>query len=108
MITSTATGDDGIAVAMGLSAALARLGLRVMFVEGDVQAPRLSTQLGLDDGSFVGLTSVVAGRDTPRAAATTIDAETLRPLTGFSAASAFDLLPAGVPVTDRRRVASVT
>ena len=66
MVTSATPQDGKTSVSIGLGAALAELGQRVIVVESDLRRPRFAEYLGLPPSSE-GLSTILAGESTPPA-----------------------------------------
>lgn len=79
MITSPGPQDGKTSVSLGLAAALAELGQRVVVVEGDLRRPRFADYLGLPPGG-AGLSSLLVGVASPPEALIEVVAATHRPL----------------------------
>ena len=78
MITSSGPQDGKTSVTLGLAAALAAIGQRVIAVECDLRRPRFADYLGLPPAAD-GVSSILAGRIAATAGLVSIDAGTYRP-----------------------------
>lgn len=79
MVTSPGPRDGKTSVSLGLAAALAELGQRVVAIECDLRRPRFAEYLGLPAAGR-GLSSILAGDAAPPAVMVDIDAATQRAL----------------------------
>jgi len=77
MITSPGSRDGKTSVTLGLAAALAELGQRVVAVECDLRRPRFAEYLGLAAGAD-GLSSILSGRSEAATALVNVSVGTLR------------------------------
>lgn len=85
LVASAARGEGRTSTAIGLAAAQAAAGSRVLVVDADLRNPALARVLAVDDA--IGLTDVLAGRIEPERVARTVPA-------------GFDLLPSGALPAD--------
>ncbi|MBM3146902.1 MAG: hypothetical protein FJ000_03300 [Actinobacteria bacterium] len=63
MVTSSEQGEGKSVTSCNLAVSLALAGIRVIFIEGDLRAPRVHEYLGLPNDR--GITTVVTGKDEP-------------------------------------------
>lgn len=95
MITSPAPREGKTTTTLGLSRALAQLGLRVLTIECDLRRPMFGSYTGATTGG--GLSTVLAGVSDFDRELVDLDAETMRPLDAGADPSRpfFTILPAG-------------
>jgi capsular exopolysaccharide synthesis family protein len=104
MVTSPAGNEGKTSVTLGLSRALANLGLQVIAIEADLRRPMFRSYLGLSPRP--GLTSVLRGTRQLRSELVTVDAARLRGAEDGAEAT-FWVLPAGsLPTNPTRALAS--
>ena len=106
VVTGAGPAQGTSRVVVGLAAALAEHGRRVVVVEGDLYRPRLERRLGLHAAGG-GLTAVVSGTKDVSDAVVAVDSGTLRPPGEGEAGAVFGVLPAGTPLLVRGHLAIV-
>lgn len=107
MITSPGPAEGKTTATLGIAAAMARLGLRVIAIEADLRRPKFTEYTGIAAGG--GLSDVISGTRQLNEELTWLDADTLAPTPseGAQDTPSFAVLPAGMlPANPQRTLAA--